>query len=1284
MSRHILRVDEGAARRPVGVTRPGGAAELPLPSAPVRCGIRPSRSGWLAVAGWALLGVGCGGPDPDPTPPDCGGEIGCACDDDLACSHERVCDEDLKRCRAAVGCEDLACVLHQLCREAGDGRDAECEARCDTGYGWDAAAGRCRATCDAPERAAIAESCAEQHRRCESGETGEAWCGECLDGYELAAGACRDPVTCEMLDCAEQHRVCEPAGEGGVAGCGECLDGYLENPSSGTCENSSVEATCSELDCPTEAPCEPDSDGVLACRCLDENLEFDGVGCTPDCGDDHPPAMLFEPTGRYLCEVEPGSFYSPVDGTVLPCDADGDGWVRQSARAALEAGSAESHFNQCELRVVDAFTLIDERGVSVNIELDEPLPMYESDRNDDSELLRAALCPDAAACHVPGPRSLNRLTKICASVEADLNDNRVPDLDEWGGMPASPEDASWNRFGYFTELHDGWFVPAASSSESRSQRGSYVIRERARSEIDVATADADELADHVAIVDGSDSGYWRHCTVLPDAQRAQYAEPVGMDFADIQPEDAPEAWRGLNHHSQFKCLVAKAQPLAEHPQQVDLFGQGAVAHFTRNACQLAGEASPVDGADSVNPTRPAFECRTVAPGAYELSDRTVFWAAVGYHDYLAEAGHVGYVRGCVNACAEARTDHERVRDRQGLSGFLSSLEERWGCHYAAGYRDTIACHADRNGALVCDEACSDEEDNDRNGLRDLADYYVWPVPNHPDDWPPPYDPAAEDPGRARMGEDCPTGIGEGACAVGMLECRNGLPFCRQPDADRLAATPEICNGKDDNCNDRSDREEPVDLVGESCDPSAFSDRVCVESCEPGQGGDEAENEEPVPGSVLPVHPLADTTDCRYLCTDPDPELPPPLPPVGECAKYGQWECRDTRLGLGLECVSTFNREENDTECNGLDTDCDGVPDTGEGYYWTGDACRPTYFLDDHHEPQPLTTDQQAAGICVEQGGAERCMEHGPRDARVTGRVCVLAGPLSFADESEKLRCDDDDALCPPDPLCDGHDNDCDGSVDETDTVGNDGLCAGSVTWHLESAVRVADDFPPGGPISLTLNASLTNDGSELDLMIQPISNVMASDGERAERYWFDSENWVVEVGPLSSLVEVEIPSCDSIMDTSPSGELRVNPCSSDTCFDPDETTPGDSALALRECHWSSEGDCQRCTMPLPPGAAGSSGTGGTGSTGNTGGTGGTVVCPDLLCSNLGACQEDEICRRGSTGFEVACPCVPVWTARDNYFRDGDDAQCTLVTADQVTTISCDGTIDFRVRARDRD
>lgn len=106
-----------------------------------------------------------------------------------------------------------------------------------------------------------------------------------------------------------------------------------------------------------------------------------------------------------ICETQTGYFHSVASGIgSFPCDKDADGWIRDSAKPALESSDAALRANaRCTLRKASQIVLENEAGQVYPLYLtgsatvptvtalvpDTPsaLPLYESERNDDDLLI---------------------------------------------------------------------------------------------------------------------------------------------------------------------------------------------------------------------------------------------------------------------------------------------------------------------------------------------------------------------------------------------------------------------------------------------------------------------------------------------------------------------------------------------------------------------------------------------------------------------------------------------------------------------------------------------------------------------------------------------------------------------------------------------------------------------------------------------------------------------------------------------------------------------------------
>lgn len=682
-------------------------------------------------------------------------------------------------CDRLYTCASLGCAAAaRTCVQETATADADCGG-CLAGYVErnGSCVRRSDATCgETSPETTIEPDCWNEHRSCDATAT-PARCGGCLDGFvEVPELGCVTRVTCAELACELDHRTCEELPTGRCIGC---LPGYLEEPATGVCRPI---RTCAEVTCPQGEVCFlPGDHEDAACRvdCGDSAI-WGGRRCEPcpPCTDAGEEGRWSTPTraGSCICRTAPGYFYSTAgDVGSFPCDADGDGWVRESARLALESADPALATNaRCALRTIDRFVLIDEAGESRDVPLGTPLALYESDRNDDDALLRIHWgnkgLPGYAGALPPRAGELNRLTKLCHDPRVDYNDNGVADVDEWTGYPKSPnvraDQVPFNELAYFAELHNGRYEPSAVSPHGR-----YVIQEKRR-----AAGPAGPMGiEHLALAYAPDDGtYWRECKVDRDPAFGTADPAVGLDFA-VYSDPAP-GFAGMNHHSQFKCLVFENEPTPGAPQEWTPDG-AAARGFRLQTCRSAGAPAQPEG---TNPALPDIACRPVATIAVRPGD--VAWGAVPYDDYGPDLPGASYRGGCVNACIEALPS---------CPGYSINPLAVACIHEPSDFGKFVSCEAWE----ICDG-----RDNDGNGL--------------------------EDDGNPGGGKACATGR-VGICAAGVTNCRGGEIVCDQ-------VTPqgsETCNSLDDDCD--GDVDETFPEQGSTCTVSgqqgicAVGTRVCV-------------------------------------------------------------------------------------------------------------------------------------------------------------------------------------------------------------------------------------------------------------------------------------------------------------------------------------------------------------------------------------------------------------------------------------------------------------------------
>ena len=278
--------------------------------------------------------------------------------------------------------------------------------------------------------------------------------------------------------------------------------------------------------------------------------------------------------------------------------------------------------------------------------------------------------------------------------------------------------------------------------------------------------------------------------------------------------------------------------------------------------------------------------------------------------------------------------------------------------------------------------------------------------------------------------------GEGAClAVGSRVCVAGSEH-EQCEARVAAATDAVCNNVDDDCDGSVDEDFGASSsecglgVCASGGTVTCDDGVVVDDCQPGQ---------------LIAEGLSRDADlvCNGLDEDCDGYVDeefvqfPTLCGVGACERLGVVGCVDG--ALTPSCAPGSPLSAADVTCDGVDDDCDGMTDedyvpaptlcglgacasAGSSQCVAGrivDTCTPLPAAADDRTCDGLdddcngTADEDYLGHSV-QCGAGSCAQ--------TGSTLCVAG-------SEQSSCQPGTPLA-DDTTCDGHDDDCDGAVDE--------------------------------------------------------------------------------------------------------------------------------------------------------------------------------------------------------------------------------------------------------------
>jgi len=264
------------------------------------------------------------------------------------------------------------------------------------------------------------------------------------------------------------------------------------------------------------------------------------------------------------------------------------------------------------------------------------------------------------------------------------------------------------------------------------------------------------------------------------------------------------------------------------------------------------------------------------------------------------------------------------------------------------------------------------------------------------------------------------------CASGVWR---GCEDARLPEDER-------CDGLDNDCDHLTDEGcECLEGQFEACGTDTGECRMGTRTCADGLWG-------PCANEIVAVAELCDgrDNDCDGAADEDFPDLRQPCQAgTGVCVRPGVWICSEDRTGL--RCSATPGTAT-DERCNGLDDDCDGLTD--EDFPGTGTPCS---VGQGECRRDGVNVCGQAGGVaCNVQPGlpeVERCdgLDNDcdgfvDENFPLLGAACSEGLGLCRRNGHQVCSADGLTAVCDASPpqgvpeVCNGQDDDCDGSVDE--------------------------------------------------------------------------------------------------------------------------------------------------------------------------------------------------------------------------------------------------------------
>ncbi|MFK8003673.1 MAG: MopE-related protein [Polyangiales bacterium] len=360
---------------------------------------------------------------------------------------------------------------------------------------------------------------------------------------------------------------------------------------------------------------------------------------------------------------------------------------------------------------------------------------------------------------------------------------------------------------------------------------------------------------------------------------------------------------------------------------------------------------------------------------------------------------------------------------------------------------------------------------------------------------------------------------DSVCQIG--DCNAGFVDVNMDPADgcELACSPtgaETCNGADDDCDSRID--EGFDLstnashcgrCGNACTfvnaTGACSGSVCsIGACDAGFVDVDGN---PSTGCEYACTPTGGVDSCNGIDDDCDGRIDEADPSVGSaCGPSGGVCTRGTQTCQRGSLVCVGGRGPTPETCDGFDEDCDGRTDentAAEPLPGVGVRCGETNVGACAYGSVVCAGGALSCGGGYVEPTAELCngiddncnsdIDDGPAPPSVTPASCaetrgVCAGRTPVCNGASGWRCSFPDTYQSIETLCDGPDNDCDGTADE-----------GCLVVQPSSATRV--DVGDAAGEHNSVQPFMTSNGSNLYAAWMDLRG-----GGRARTYFSRSTN----------------------------------------------------------------------------------------------------------------------------------------------------------------------------------